>query len=81
MTRLSLPALALLAGAVPAAAQQVDTALASLVNAERAFSAMSQARGVADAFLANAADSGLVFTPRRRGPAISMPGGPTRPSG
>jgi ketosteroid isomerase-like protein len=63
MTRLSLPALALLAGAVPAAAQQADTALASLVNAERAFSAMSQARGVADAFLANAADSGLVFTP------------------
>ncbi len=49
--------------AAPAAAQQPDTALASLVSAERAFSATSQARGVSDAFLAHAADSGLVFTP------------------
>lgn len=63
MNRLALPPLALLACAVPAAAQQADTALASLVNAERAFSAASQAHGVPAAFLANAADSGLVFTP------------------
>jgi ketosteroid isomerase-like protein len=63
MKRLSLPALALLACAAPAAAQQADTALASLVGAERAFSAASRAHGVPAAFLANAADSGLVFTP------------------
>lgn len=55
--------LALFACAAPASAQRADTALVSLVNAERAFSAASAARGVPAAFLANAADSGLVFTP------------------
>jgi ketosteroid isomerase-like protein len=63
MTRLALPALALLAWAAPAAAQQADTALASLVDADLAFSAASREHGVPAAFLANAADSGLVFTP------------------
>ena len=57
----------LLAGALlcaaPAAAQRADTALVSLVSAERAFSAASEAHGIPAAFLANAADSGLVFTP------------------
>ncbi len=52
-----------LLGAAPAAAQRADTALVSLVSAERAFSAASEARGIPAAFLANAADSGLVFTP------------------
>jgi len=52
-----------LLGAAPAAAQRADTALVSLVNTERAFSAASRDHGVPAAFLANAADSGLVFTP------------------
>jgi ketosteroid isomerase-like protein len=52
-----------LLSAAPATAQRADTALVSLVSAERAFSAASRAHGVPAAFLANAADSGMVFTP------------------
>jgi len=44
-------------------AQQSDTALTSLVAAERSFAAMSVAEGMRDAFLANLAADGIVFRP------------------
>ena len=52
----------LLAGAAHAAAP-LASALDTLVSAERAFSALSSARGMKDAFLANLADDAVVFRP------------------
>ncbi len=44
-------------------AQQPDSTLQSLVNAERSFAALSVAEGMRDAFLANLAEDGIVFRP------------------
>ncbi|MBV9773303.1 MAG: DUF4440 domain-containing protein [Gemmatimonadetes bacterium] len=66
MHRTIAAALGFLVCATGASAQgraPADTSLLSLVNAEKGFSAASAAHGMKDAFLANAADDGVVFGP------------------
>jgi len=59
--------LLLLSALAPAALTQKevdrDAALRSLVEAERAFASLSEARGIKESFVANLADDGILFRP------------------
>jgi len=63
MPRFAPAVLAILAAATLVRADEAGSALDSLVQAEKAFSAQSVDEGMKSAFLANLADDGIIFRP------------------